>query len=294
MTATFGPGIYDMPANQYHRDPCVTPSASNSVLRTLMTQSPLHAKFSHPKLVADPSSVMPSRAMNFGTAVHELILGKGEGIVEVNFDDWRKKEAKALREAITEAGKSPLLSKDFGAAHSCAEKVIEQMKQHEECQDFFASGMSEAVAIWEEDGVLCRAMIDRLPNDPTAPIYDLKGTEMNINPQEWQRTFVKNYRHQERFYAMAMAKLRGKKPPSTRFITFEMQEPYAIAVFTSAPQLQHIAESELHRALRIWKHCLDHDDWFGYRGTAHVEPPIWLERQFDDQKLNDEFTGFHQ
>ena len=48
------PGVYQLDALAYHADPCPVPSLSAGVAHTLLTQSPLHAKYCHPRLTAQP------------------------------------------------------------------------------------------------------------------------------------------------------------------------------------------------------------------------------------------------
>src|SRR5215831_5713580 len=44
------PGVYAMPAAQYHADPCPTPSLSASIIKLICLDSPAHAWTAHPKL----------------------------------------------------------------------------------------------------------------------------------------------------------------------------------------------------------------------------------------------------
>ena len=43
-------GIYNILAEQYHADPCVTASLSSSIAKILIEQSPMHAWMAHPRL----------------------------------------------------------------------------------------------------------------------------------------------------------------------------------------------------------------------------------------------------
>ena len=67
------PGIYEIPATEYHADPCPEPSLSASVARTLIDRSPLHAWMQHPKLGGQQEE-KPAARMSLGSAAHSVIL----------------------------------------------------------------------------------------------------------------------------------------------------------------------------------------------------------------------------
>ncbi|QEH97323.1 PD-(D/E)XK nuclease-like domain-containing protein [Gluconobacter thailandicus] len=281
-------GIYDMPEAVYHADPCVEPSLSNSIARILLDQSPMHARYAHPRLNLKREPFEVTTAMDFGTALHKLLLGKGASIVEVKADAYRSAAAKEARDAAREGGCVPLLSEAHDRVHECAGVVLEQMKQREDCAEFFAPGRSEAVMIWKKDGIWCRGMVDRLPDDPKAPIFDVKGTGLSANPVEWDRRMVKAYRTQDRFYAQGSKILRGVDPQPMRFVVAEMKAPFAVSVLTPAPTLRSLAEDDVARAQTLWGDCLKRNEWPGYPHTAHIEAPNWLLRQAEEQAMRDD------
>ena len=44
------PGVYSLPDDAYHADPCPGPSLSSSVAKLMLDRSPLHAWHAHPRL----------------------------------------------------------------------------------------------------------------------------------------------------------------------------------------------------------------------------------------------------
>lgn len=282
------PGIYDMPEAVYHADPCIEPSLSNSIARILLDQSPMHARYAHPRLNLKREPFEVTAAMDFGTALHKLLLGKGASIIEVKADAYRSAAAKEARDIARETGSVPLLTEAHDRVHECAGAVLEQMKQREDCAEFFAAGRSEAVMIWKKDGIWCRGMVDRLPDDPKAPIFDVKGTGLSANPIEWDRRMVKEYRTQDRFYAQGSKILRGVDPQPMRFVVAEMKAPFAVSVLTPAPTLRSLAEDDVARAQTLWGDCLKRNEWPGYPHTAHIEAPNWLLRQAEEQAMRDD------
>ena len=66
-------GVYQMPAEEYHADPCPEPSLSASLIKTLLARSPLHAWHEHPRL--NPNVVKEERKeYDRGSAAHALLL----------------------------------------------------------------------------------------------------------------------------------------------------------------------------------------------------------------------------
>ena len=282
------PGIYDMPEASYHADPCIEPSLSNSITRVILDQSPMHARYAHPRLNLQRAPFETTSSMEFGTALHKILLGKGAAIVEIKADDYRTKIAKEDRDNARENGAVPLLSEAYERVHTCANVALEQMKQRADCAEFFMPGRSEAVMVWRKDGIWCRGMVDRLPDDPKAPIFDVKGTAMSANPTEWDRRMVKAYRTQDRFYAQGAKILRGVEPQPMRFIVVEMRAPFAVSVLTPAPSLRSLADDDVSRAQMIWGKCLKNNEWPGYSHTAHIEAPNWLLREAEEQAMRDD------
>lgn len=281
-------GIYDIPEAEYHADPCPTPSLSNSVGKILIDESPMHARAAHPRLSPARVEVEVTEVIRMGTAFHSLLLGKGAKVFEVKFDNYTKAAAKESRDAATESGLVPLLSKNYDAVQEMCAAAIPQMKRHADLEGFFAPGRSEAVIAWQEGKEWCRGMVDRLPDDLRYPAFDLKGTMLSASPKKWDRRLVDAYRTQDRFYNRGLREIEGRDRPAMRFVIVEMKAPYAVSVLTPAPSLQAVAENEVDRAIQIWNACMESGNWPGYEYTAHVEAPSWILRDYDEQELRDE------
>lgn len=285
------PGIYDLTNEQYHADPCPEASLSNSIAKIVLDESPFHARFYHPRLNKDRKVHQPTRPMLKGSALHKLILGKGANIAALPFDNFCTNKAKAARYDAEDAGEIPLLQKEYEEVLECADAAREQLKQREDCAEFFGPGQSEAVIAWQEQDIWCRGMVDFLPDDPRAPLFDLKGTTKSASPQEWSRSLAKDYRTQDRFYARGLKAIRGITPEPMRFIVVEMNAPYAVSVLTPAPSLRHVADENVARAIRIWSECMRSGKWPGYPHMAHVEAPAWLINEQEAQEIRDDILA---
>lgn len=288
-------GIHaSVPEAAYHADPCPEPSLSNSIAGILLARSPLHARYAHPRLRPIPPEPFDVTAgMDFGSALHKRLLGRGADIEVIPFSDYKKDAARERREEARQFGRIPLLEKEMPRLLAIAEAASAQIKAHPDARDFYAPGQSEAVLIWQDGSVWCRSMVDRLPDDPDAAPYDLKVTGLSAAPADWERRMVQAYRTQPPFYGRGLAKLRGRTPPSMRFIVIEDKAPFAVSVMCPAPSLYQAGAADVDQAVRLWARCLGDDDWPGYPAfTAHIEAPPWLLNAQADQSIRDDFMEF--
>lgn len=286
------PGIYELPESVYHADPCPVPSLSHSIARTLMDRSPLHAWTNHPRLNPDFTPSTGTKAMDDGSILHALLLGAGSEYVQLGFDDYKTKAAQQARDAVRDAGKIPVLEHKLDALRACARDITKQINRHPDLTQFFAPGRSEVSIIWQRSQSWCRGLIDRLPNDPSAPIFDLKTTGLSAAPHAWERKLIHDYCTQAAFYLGGMKALKLPSRPFL-FIVAETEDPYCVSVLTPAPSLMEYAERRIARAAALWDRCMDRNDWPGYPlMTAHVEAPEWLMAQEIDTIVERKPLGF--
>ena len=92
-----GVGIHDIPAEQYHADPCDTPSLSRSISHTLLEQSPMHAWHQHPLLNPNYQSTHKP-IFDKAHAAHSVLLGGDGKLCVINEKAWRKVVAKDARD----------------------------------------------------------------------------------------------------------------------------------------------------------------------------------------------------
>ena len=281
------PGIHAIEAASYHADPCPEPSLSSGVAR-LMLRSPMHARHAHPRLNPNHEQRKTTDAMVKGTVFHKLLLGEGAEIEVLDFGDYKTKAAQEAKSAAYANGKTPMLRHVFDDVHDGAMEALSQMKTRADCAQFFAEGRSEAALIWREGDAWCRAMVDRLPSDARAPLFDLKATGGSAAPDEWQKNLIKTYAFQAAFYLRG-ARALGLRPPEMRFVVIECDAPNAVSVQAAGPSLMALADAQVNRAIEAWKRCMATGAWPGYADmTAYVDAPPWMLAQMQDQMLNDE------
>ena len=268
----------------YHADPAPLPSLSHSIIRLLLGQTPRHAWFAHPRLNSMRENQKSTQEQEEGTILHTLVLGRGAKIVELDYDNWKLKEAQRLRAEAREAGAVPVLAWRSAELERVASSVREQLASHRDAAGALDEGDPEVAMIWREGRTWCRGLVDWLRPDPSDFLYDLKFVSRSASPDVWERTMVNDYATQEAFYLRGSRKL-GLKPRGMRFIVCETAPPYGMCVYTSAPSLLAAAEADIDEALALWDKCLSTDIWPGYpRYVCHVECPPWRSMKSEQRR----------
>lgn len=274
--AITAPGIYDIPEHEYHADPCPQPSLSSSIAKKLVKQSPMHARFAHPRLNPDYEPSESTTASDVGSALHKLILGKGADIEVIDATSWRKDADKADRDEARAQGKIPILAPQMVEIGKCVIAITQQVQHHDDGQLLFSPGKSEQVMVWKEGPIWCRALVDRTPDDTMLPLLDLKTTKLSAAPQDYERRLASEYAIQASFYERGARALGRKTRSPMLFIVVEQDAPFGVSVMAADPTLQALAERDVERAIAMWTECLRTDKWPGYpTQTAYVAAKPW-------------------
>lgn len=267
----------------YHADPCPVPSLSSGIARMLVERSPRHAWAAHLRLntMQEPETVTP--AMEEGTLLHALILGTAQEIVEVDADDWRGKAAQAERAEARGRGAIAVLGWRMAELERCASAFREQLADHE-CAGALTAGQPEATLVWRDGVDWCRARADWLPDDPRAPLYDLKTTAGSADPDTWERALRDKYAFQAAWYLRG-ARALGLRPAGMVFLVVETAAPHGLCAFQPDPSLMAMADERVSEALAVWRACLAANHWPGYpRRVCHVQAPPWMLAKHEERQ----------
>jgi hypothetical protein len=281
------PGIYtDIPADDYHRDPCPEPSLSSSIAKVLIGKSPWHAFHQHPRLAGEYDD-KPSREKEIGTAVHKLLLGRGAEIAILDYLDYRKDAAQEARRKASEAGQSPILRADAQTAQEMCAAARDQLLGYPELLPLVDGiGTSEAVIAWQDIGdVWCRGMVDWL--HPSEPIRaDIKTTTASAHPSALSsRLFSNGADVQERFYHRGLGAL-GRPTKRSFYICLEQDPPHGLSVAELDPQAEEIGDEKSRLALEIWGRCIKSGVWPGYeQAIAVAQCPPWYASEWHNRKV---------
>jgi hypothetical protein len=261
------PGLYPhiLPAD-YHNDPCPRPSLSNSKIKILATQTPLHAWTATPGLNPDWKPGARKDHYDRGTAAHALLLGRGTDLVHVSASRWNKAE-KLIREQAEAEGKTALLTDDYNALVKMVRRGKERLAEYGITLD---PARSEIMAVAEINGVWCRILVDNAPEWPTEPLYDYKTTT-DANKDACFRTVERlGYDIQKRFYQRVWKAATGEDR-DFRFIFQEVDPPNSLTVHrlhesdaNSDGTWDAAADLVIDEALETWRVCVDTDTWPDY------------------------------
>ncbi len=287
------PGLFRMLDTDYHADPCEVPSLSSTIGRKMIDASPAHARNDHPRLNPDFEPVNKPK-FDFGSLVHKLVLGQGANIEVLPYDAWTTKEAREMRDAAYEDGKIPVKEKDFDRAEVMAAAFERQVRY---CDPIIKScmwqGESEVVAVWQEQSVWCRAMLDKVwvsTDGTTATILDYKTTEASAAHHDTERRiFAMQYDFQGVFYGRGLvAIMPGINELRFAIITQEVDPPFAMSILAPTIEAAELAEVKVLTALALWERCMSTNKWPGYpSATLPAKPLPWTERDWLAREVND-------
>jgi len=281
--------LTQLDAADYHADDLEAeqPTLSKSIIQILLTSSAAHAFAAHPKL--NPTYERKDEAKyDVGSAAHAVVLeGREDVVAVIEADSWRTNAAKDERDLARAAGKIPLLAKDWEEVRLMVAAVREQLAVHDAAPPLFTEGLPEQTLLWEEAGVTCKARLDWLRDD-VAAIDDLKTTGVSAAPESYSRTLLGiGGDLQAAFYMRGCRAVFGKAP-EFRFAVVETSAPYALTVFSIAPDALALADAKIDHALGIWRECLKTGVWPAYPSrVCYVQSPSWAEVQWFDREARD-------
>jgi|ERR1017187_4185309 hypothetical protein len=290
---TLEPGLHlDIPAADYHGDPCANPSLSSSIAKVILGQTPKHAWMKHPRLNPDYQPEADDK-FNLGSVVHELMLGRGGGIEIIVANDFKTKEARARRDDARAAGLTPILSHQFVEAQQITTAALFALAETLGAGNFFSpKSISEAVAVWIDiGGPLCRAMIDRFSPEDGGSIWDIKTTSAGLSDAALARTIVNfGYDLSAAFYMRAARALSGSlnANASFRWVFVETEPPFEVRVIRADATTIALGDRKAACAIAKWRRCLESGVWPGYpRTIERIDYPSWCETQWLDREMED-------
>lgn len=282
-----GPGVYSIPAEQYHADPVPGGSLSSTGARKLLAPS-CPAKFRH----WQDEGQAPKAEFEFGSAAHRLVLGVGEEIAEIKADNWKSSKARDLADEHRAAGRIPLLSRDLATAREMADVV----RAHPIASALLrpGSGAPEQTLVWQvsaqlENGevvpVRCRALVDWLPNPGGGRLIlpDYK-TCASAAPAKVERAIVDYGYHVQGAWYLAGLRALGLADERAEFVLV-MQEktaPYVVTVIQPDRDSMRLGQMRMREALDVYARCVASGRWPGYSDDVVLtELPPWEARELD-------------
>lgn len=270
MTAApSAPGLYaGVPEEIYHGGPGLSSSGARRLLQ--VTPHRWRWEQDNPK--------PPSEEMEFGTAVHTLVLGTGAPLVDTGYQKWQTNAAKERVAEIRAAGGVPMRPKDFDAAHTAAANV----RAHETASRLLRGGVPElsAYARDPQSGVMLRARGDyvRFTDPRTALVDDLKTTSESGPDQFLWSVDKYGYHRQQAFYEFVFA-LLGIEIEFV-FVVICNVAPFEVFVVDLPRRAVDLGERDNRRAIDRYAECVLTDTWPSHAdGIHHIDLPEKTYRQ---------------
>lgn len=269
------PGLYpDFPERDYHDDPCETPSLTASVAKSIVLESPAHAYLRHPRLGGE--RFRPTDAMDRGTLIHALLLGKGPRIAIIECDDWTKKNDRELRDMYRDVGKLPVSRKVYDAGMLAASELAMKLN----VKGYSLTGQSEVTMVWRDQArngaeVLCRGRVDHVKG---AEILDLKITDRAHPKRCRAQAMDLGYDIQDAAYTRGLGVVRPELLGRVSFTLLfcEPEPPYAVTPVRCAGSARMVGEHKWTRGLNRWERCLREGNWPDYcDGVTVIEAKPW-------------------
>lgn len=278
--AITAPGINKISHEAYHADPCPDPSLSNGTIINLLS-SPAKAWWNHPRLNPEYQTIDQDDAkFDQGKAAHALFLEGGKDVEVIGgFDNWKKNDAKELREVARCSGKIPILTKQFDELSAMTESAREQMNDCSDIPDGLnleTDGEAEMSCFWQEkNGVWCRTRPDWISHDRKL-IIDYKTTGTSADPDEFSGHMHRmGYPVQSVFYRRGVKTLFSDVAEFI-FIVQEDEPPYLCSFMGIDFQAEDMAQQKVDWAIKLWRLCLAKGRWPGYpKRVCYAEPNPW-------------------
>ncbi len=287
-------GIYrDITEAEYRADP-FGGSFTQSLAKVVLDHSPLHAReesaLAEPR-EEDDEAEKYVKAQAIGNAVHKTILGRGKEVEVIDFKDFKKDDAKKLRDAATAAGRVPILAKHKLVADRMSDRAREQLRKHED-KDAFTNGSGEVMIAWQEDGVWFRALIDWLSDD-LRTVDDFKSSGMSMAAHVLgKRAETAGWHVQHAFIARGLDVLdpAGAGRRRHRNIAQEQFHPFALNVMHHDKYWQTMGRKKIESAITMWKAARISNRWPCYPPRSICpEYPKYAESQYLDRELAGDF-----
>jgi hypothetical protein len=263
------PGVHE---RVYHSD---TRSLSHSGARAILPPgSPAAYKYWRDNY--DPTHT--TEAMNFGSAVHAMVLNAGPEVVVVG-DDLKTKKTQDLWKTTLGDFNIPLRT----AQKQVAQDMAAAVKQHRLAASLLDTDQTE-ISGWYRDeptGVRLRFRVDALKQlrDGRFLAVDYKTCE-SADPGKFAGAAVDyGYYQQDPWYVAGLAAC-GIPVAGFLYVVQEKKPPYLVSVDRIIPEHVLIGAQRNRRAVDLYAECSAAGVWPGYPdGINDIELPGWFVRR---------------
>lgn len=276
------PGIIpNLPIEKYVADPAPAPSLSASIAHELLSRSPRHAWFKHPRLNTAYEHDA-TKATDRGTIAHGLLLeGDASRVTIIGAENYKTKKAQEQRDAARAEGRLPILVGE----HEDVKAMVDVARAYiatTELADEWASGLVEHTLVWQERDLWFRSRPDWGARDWRI-LVDYKTAGRTAEPDAFGRQLLTyGYELQAALALRGIRALAKPRDPVFVFLVQEVEPPYACSLVSLSPEFLEFAARKLETAITAWGDCLRANRWPSYPSAiAYVEPPAWATYGFE-------------
>jgi hypothetical protein len=252
------PGLYpDVPEDKYHADPVPEGSLSHSGMKLLL---PPNCPADYDWARRHP--YRPTRAMELGTVVHGMILGTGQDVAVLDFENRRGNAYKEAETKALKAGQVPMLAKDYAEAKAIADAV----KAHDTAGALFQDGDAEVsmFARDEEFGIWLRGRTDWLTFIDGQPvIVDLKTAADASDDARAKSAADQSYYIQDPVYRRILAAILHCDPEDIDFVFVVVQTSgrHQVRMHRLHPLDYERGRARARQAMEIYRDCSQTGVW---------------------------------
>jgi hypothetical protein len=294
------PGIYkNFDTRAYFDDPCPSPALSQSIAKTLIEQSPLHAKQAHPRLAQpidgdEETTEKYEKAKAIGNAAHAIMLGRGKTLAVIDQESFRTKSAQNDRDAAVQRGEEPILRRHWNIAHAMTLAAKLQLLQIEGCERAFKDGDGEVVIANCEDGVWLKSMVDWITPD-LREVWDYKTTGGSASP------YVTGKKMADDGWAIQAGAIErildaidreGAGRRKFRFVLQEQDPPFSLTVNEIGEGALTMGRKMFDYAAKAWRVSLETGCWPAYPPRIIIPQfPGWKENAWLEREIAEDDAG---
>lgn len=277
------PGIYQgIPFEDYLAIKAVNSSALRMARKSM----------AHVKAALDGLTGIETKATEFGTLVHTLVLEpttfENLYVVDPGAEAFRTAKGEVPKNhrsttafsewAKTHAGKRIVTSEDLTRGRNAASAAMSHSRAKELLSLTDPTAESEVTIIWDDDGVLCKARIDRLGRY----IADLKTTQ---DASEFERSIGKyDYGIQAAFYRRGVQRALGRELDFA-IVAVESEEPHGVRAAPMLAMDLDTMSTVVDRYLTDVRRCMLSDTWTGYESPDAWVVPDWSRERAEEAAI---------
>lgn len=271
------PNVYrDVPEVEYHR----WEAASNSRLN-ILKHSPAHLRWALDNPEQDETD---TDAKTVGSALHCRLFTPGRFDAAYKcgpMGDGRFKQQRDAKAALQ--AKYPDATLLRASDYANVMGMWQALQDHPITSKVLAHAEAfEVSAVWECEGVTCKARADILA-PALRSIFDLKKVARDASPGTFARSLVEyGYIRQAPFYLDAFNQVGSAFYENFAFIVIEEQPPHGICVFQLDPEDIERGRESYRALLRTYAQCLQSGVWPGLPSVVQwISLPGWARAELE-------------